>query len=49
MSLFGQVKYIQSWDNKIEVNHAGEQKGDLSWLHFQIGFRLSLLHIGGAR
>ncbi len=49
VSLFGQVKYIQSWDNKIEVNHAGEQKGDLSWLHFQIGFRLSLLHIGGAR
>jgi opacity protein-like surface antigen len=48
VSLFGQVKYIQSWDNKIEVNNAGEQKGDLAWLHFQIGFRLNLLNIGGA-
>ncbi|MCU0772037.1 MAG: porin family protein [Verrucomicrobia bacterium] len=49
VSLFGQVKYIQSWDNPIEVAGAGEQSGDLSWLHFQIGFRLSLLHLGGER
>ena len=46
VSLFGQVKYIQSWNNKIEVNNTGEQTGDLSWLHFQIGFRLNLLTFG---
>ena len=47
VSLFGQVKYIYSWDNKIEVAGQGEQTGDLSWLHFQIGFRLNLLKLGG--
>jgi opacity protein-like surface antigen len=48
VSLFGQVKYIYSWNNKIEVNNMGEQSGDLSWLHFQIGFRLNLLSFGGS-
>ncbi|MCU0788111.1 MAG: porin family protein [Verrucomicrobia bacterium] len=46
VSLFGQVKYIQSWNNQIDVNGMGEESGDLSWLHFQIGFRLNLLSIG---
>jgi opacity protein-like surface antigen len=46
VSLFGQVKYIQSWDNQIEVAGTGEQSGDLSWLHFQIGFRLNLVNFG---
>jgi opacity protein-like surface antigen len=49
VSLFGQVKYIQSWDNKIEIDNRGEESGDLSWLHFQIGFRLNLLSIGGGK
>ena len=48
VSLFGQVKYIYSWNNKIEVANMGEQSGDLSWLHFQIGFRLNLLNFGGS-
>ena len=47
VSLFGQVKYIYSWDNKIDIAGMGEEKGDLSWLHFQIGFRLNLLKLGG--
>jgi hypothetical protein len=30
------------------VNGMGEESGDLSWLHFQIGFRLNLLNFGGS-
>ena len=39
VSLFGQAKWIYSWNRKIDVNNTGEQTGDSSWLHFQIGFR----------
>ena len=49
VSLFGQAKWIYSWNNKIEVDNMGEQKGDLAWLHCQIGFRLYLLDIGGSK
>jgi len=49
VSLFGQTKWIYSWDRKVDVNNTGDQTGDNSWLHFQIGFRLYLLDIGGSR
>lgn len=49
VSIFGQVKWIHSWGNKIEVAGMGEQTGDLSWLHFQLGFKLSLAELGGSK
>jgi opacity protein-like surface antigen len=49
VSIFGQAKYIQSFGNEIEIQGLGEQSGDLSWLHLQLGFRMNLAKIGGRR
>lgn len=49
VAIFGQVKYIYSWNNKIDIGGMGEQKGDLSWLHLQLGFRLNLVDFGGKK
>lgn len=43
--LFGQVKYVHSFDQDIEIN-GNSGSGDLAWLHLQLGFRINLARFG---